>query len=344
MKFIDQVEINVKSGNGGQGSNSFRREKHVPRGGPDGGNGGRGGDLVFEAVEKLNSLIDFGQKEKFFAGNGQGGGSQNKTGADGNSIKLRVPVGTIVRNLETGEVELDLSEDGQEVVFLEGGKGGRGNSLFKNSINQAPTYFQPGEVGEQKRVQLELKLMADVGLVGYPNAGKSTLISRMSAAKPKIAEYPFTTLTPSLGVVKLETGSSFVLADIPGIIKDAHKGTGLGTQFLRHIERTACFIHLIDASVFSGRDPLEDYKDIQYELEAHDKMNEGKDGFVPLTSREQIVVLNKIDTMQANEVDELKARFAEIDVFPHAISAVAGHKTDDLAYMAFEMIQKVRKL
>jgi GTP-binding protein len=343
MKFIDQVQIQVRSGKGGQGCASFRREKKVPRGGPDGGDGGKGGNVIFRVSEGMNSLLSFTRNRQYYAGNGEQGKPQNQTGSDGNDIILEVPAGTIVRNQETGLVELDLDGSVEEVVYLEGGLGGKGNTFFKNSVNQAPTHFQPGLPGEHKVLQLELKLMADVGIIGYPNAGKSTLISHMSAAKPKIADYPFTTLTPSLGVVEYAPGETFVLADIPGIIKDAHKGTGLGTQFLKHIERTRCFIHLVDASYFSGRDPVQDYKDIQLELELHDQNQEETDGFIPLSNRRQIVVLNKIDAVKEHELDEIKARFAEIDVYPFAVSAATGHRLKELALEVAQLIKEDKK-
>lgn len=341
MKFIDQVEIQVRSGSGGSGCASFRREKHVPRGGPDGGNGGNGGSVIFKVNPGMNSLLHFTRNRQYFAGNGEQGRSQNQTGADGENVILEVPEGTIVRDLETGKLELDVESGEKEIMFLEGGLGGKGNTFFKSSVNQAPNQFQPGIKGEHRKVQLELKLMADVGIIGYPNAGKSTLISHMSAAKPKVADYPFTTLTPSLGVVEYGDNRTFVVADIPGIIKGAHEGTGLGTQFLRHIERTRCFIHLIDISYYSGRDPVQDYKDIQHELFMHDKMNVDKDGFVELSSRKQIVVLNKIDAVKDHELDEMKARFAQEGVYPFAISAATGYKLKELALEVGKTIEEL---
>lgn len=343
MKFIDQVQIQVRSGKGGQGCASFRREKFVPRGGPDGGDGGKGGSVIFRVNEGINSLLNFTRNRQYYAGNGEQGKPRNQTGHNGEDVILEVPVGTVVRNTETDLVELDLDGSEKEVVFLEGGLGGKGNTFFKTSVNQAPNHFQPGISGEHKVLQLELKLMADVGIIGYPNAGKSTLISHMSAAKPKIADYPFTTLTPSLGVVEYSDNRTFVVADIPGIIKDAHKGTGLGTQFLRHIERTRCFIHMVDASFYSGRDPVQDFEDIQHELKMHDEMQSGKDGFISLSDRKQIVVLNKIDSVKDHELDELKARFAKIDVFPFSVSAATGHKLKELALEVGKLIEEVKK-
>lgn len=342
MKFIDQVEIRVRSGNGGPGCSSFRREKHVPRGGPDGGDGGSGGSVIFRVMPGLNSLLHFTRNRQYYAGNGEPGRPQNQTGADGADVILEVPEGTVVRDLETGKMLLDLSDPTQDVVFLRGGLGGKGNFFFKTSVNQAPNHSQPGISGEHRSLQLELKLMADVGIIGYPNAGKSTLISHMSAARPKIAEYPFTTLTPSLGVVEYAPHKTFVVADIPGIIKGAHQGTGLGLQFLRHIERTRCFIHLIDASYYSGRDPLQDYRDIQFELQMHDQMNRDKDGFIELSGRKQIVVLNKMDALKDHELDEMKARFAGEGVYPLAISAATGYKLKELALAVGQSIEELK--
>lgn len=342
MKFIDQVQIQVRSGKGGQGCASFRKEKFVPRGGPDGGDGGKGGSVIFKINEGINSLLSFTRNRQYYAGNGEQGKPRDQTGANGDDIILEVPPGTIVRDMDTGLVALDLDGSEAEVVFLEGGLGGKGNTFFKSSVNQAPNKFQPGLPGEHRVLQLELKLMADVGIIGYPNAGKSTLISHMSAAKPKIADYPFTTLTPSLGVVEYGDGQTFVVADIPGIIKGAHQGTGLGTQFLRHIERTRCFIHMVDASYFSGRDPVEDYKDIQEELRLHDEMQAGKDGFISLSQRKQIVVLNKIDAVNENELNELKARFAAIDIYPFSVSAATGHKLKELALEVAKLLDEVK--
>lgn len=337
MKFIDQVEIFVRSGNGGPGSASFRREKHVPRGGPDGGDGGKGGDVIFRVENSINSLLNIDNKRTYSAGNGQPGGSRNQTGADGDNLILEVPVGTIIKD-KSGKVIADLGSTTEELVLLNGGRGGKGNWFFKTSVNQAPTHFQPGEQGETLEISLELKLMADVGIIGYPNAGKSTLISHISAAKPKVAGYPFTTLAPSLGVVKYGEAGSYVVADIPGLIKGAHEGTGLGIQFLRHIERTRCFIHLIDASVYSGRDPVQDYKDIMHELVMYDKANKDKDGFFALGEREQIVVLNKIDAVSEVELNELKARFAKENVYPESISAATSYRLQELIYKVGDLV------
>ncbi|MEZ0393337.1 MAG: GTPase ObgE, partial [Pseudobdellovibrionaceae bacterium] len=271
MKFIDEVNIVIASGKGGQGCVSFRREAMTPRGGPDGGDGGKGGDVILKVEKSLNSLVDFRRNKRYAAQSGQQGSGANCTGAHGSDMILHVPQGTIVRSSE-GEILVDMTGV-QEYVLLKGGRGGKGNWFFKTSVNQAPEHAQPGEPGEELEVKLELKLIADVGIVGFPNAGKSTLISRISAAKPKIADYPFTTLTPNLGVVKAGDFRNFVVADIPGLVKGAHQGIGLGIQFLKHIERTKVFVHLVDVSGMSSQDPLQDYRDINEELKMYDESN-----------------------------------------------------------------------
>lgn len=343
MKFVDEVKISISSGHGGPGSVSFRRESMTPRGGPDGGDGGRGGDVVFKTSRHINSLVEIKSYKKYAAQDGQPGTSDNCFGAHGENLTMVVPEGTVIRNAE-GEILYDLGHD-QEVVVLKGGRGGKGNTFFKNSVNQAPEYAQPGEDGEKLEIQLELKLIADVGIIGFPNAGKSTLISRISAAKPKIADYPFTTLTPNLGVVRVGDYSNFVVADIPGLIKGAHQGVGLGIMFLKHIERTSLFIHLVDVSGMSGRDPIEDYDDIQYELKMYDEMNKDKDGFFPLMDREQIIVLNKIDLLPADQIEKIKQKFrkktnAEIFV----ISAVTGKNTQDFLVHVADKILKAKNV
>ncbi|WP_415061752.1 GTPase ObgE [Bdellovibrio sp.] len=323
MKFIDEVKITLASGRGGPGCVSFRREALLPRGGPDGGNGGKGGDVIIHTSRHINSLVDIRQNKRYAAQNGQMGMGRQKSGQDGEDLILIVPQGTVFRNLE-GEILVDMTGV-SEYTLLKGGRGGMGNEFFKNSINQAPDYAQPGEEGQEIEVKLELKLIADVGIIGFPNAGKSTLISRISAARPKIADYPFTTLTPNLGVVKAGDYTSFVVADIPGLVKGAHAGVGLGIQFLKHIERTRLFIHLIDASGLSGRDPLDDFNDLNYELKMYDENNQEKEGFFPLATRPQFVVLNKIDTLGENQLIKLKNKFKEVTGSePYAISAVTG--------------------
>ena len=322
VKFVDEVSISVSSGQGGAGSVSYRRESMDPRGGPDGGDGGKGGSLIFRATSQLNTLIDYRFKKKFHAPRGGSGGARNMTGADGPDMILRVPPGTVVRDTETGEILLDLETEG-DYVFLKGGRGGKGNWFFRTSVNQAPDHAQPGENGEAREVTLELKLIADVGVIGYPNAGKSTLISAISAAKPKIADYPFTTLVPNLGVVRANDEQSFVMADIPGLVPGAHKGVGLGTQFLRHIERTNLFIHLVDSSGAAGRDPLQDYMDITNELVEYDKSKAGDSEYRPLATRNQLVVLNKIDALDEDDVLQLQARFQKKGIETMLISAAS---------------------
>ncbi|MEN0057646.1 MAG: GTPase ObgE [Bdellovibrio sp.] len=329
MKFIDEVKITIASGRGGPGCVSYRREALLPRGGPDGGDGGKGGDVILRTSRHINSLVDIRLNKRYAAQNGQMGMGRQKSGYNGEDLVLIVPQGTVVRNLE-GEILVDMTGI-SEHTLLKGGRGGKGNEFFKNSVNQAPDYAQPGEEGSELEVKLELKLIADVGIVGFPNAGKSTLISRISAARPKIADYPFTTLAPNLGVVKAGDYSSFVVADIPGLVKGAHEGVGLGIQFLKHIERTRLFIHLIDASGLSGRDPLQDYEDINNELFMYDEKNREKEGFFPLATRPQLVVLNKIDTLQENQLIKLKNKFKELSgTEPHAISSVTGQNIKEL--------------
>jgi GTP-binding protein len=329
MKFIDEVSITVSSGHGGPGSTSFRRESMTPRGGPDGGDGGKGGDLILRTSKHINSLVDFRNLKRYSAPNGQPGSGANCSGLNGEDLVLIVPEGTLIRNAE-GEILVDMTGV-QEHVLLKGGRGGKGNTFFKNSVNQAPDYAQPGEEGQHLEIKLELKLIADVGIIGFPNAGKSTLISRISAAKPKIADYPFTTLTPNLGVVKAADFKSFVVADIPGLVKGAHKGVGLGIQFLKHIERTKFFIHLIDASGMSGRDPIQDYEDINNELKMYDEANSDKEGFFSLTDRPQLVVLNKTDTLDPEQLLTLTRSFKKkTGVEPLTISAVTGKNVKEL--------------
>lgn len=331
MKFIDEVRVFLASGKGGAGCVSFRREAMTPRGGPDGGDGGKGGDVILKVAKNLNSLVDFRRNKKYEAQSGGQGSSSNRTGADGQDMVLYVPPGTIVRNME-GEILVDMTGI-EEYIILKGGRGGKGNWFFKNSVNQAPEHAQPGEPAIEVEVKLELKIIADVGIIGFPNAGKSTLISRLSAAKPKIADYPFTTLTPNLGVVKAGEHRSFVMADIPGLVKGAHQGVGLGIQFLKHIERTKVFVHLVDVSGMTSDNPLQDYLDINNELKMYDESNQGKEGFFPLTERPQIVVLNKIDTLTPEALDRTQSKFKEVLGYkPLAISAVTGKNTEALVF------------
>lgn len=338
MKFVDEVKVTVSSGRGGPGAVTFRRESYAPRGGPDGGDGGKGGDVIFRTTKHINSLVDFKSYKKYSAENGQAGAASNCSGANGADMIMVVPEGTIIRDAETNEVLYDLTEVA-EVNFLQGGRGGKGNAFFKTSVNQAPEYAQPGEDSTSREIILELKLIADVGIIGFPNAGKSTLISRISAAKPKIADYPFTTLTPQLGVVKVGDYSNFVVADIPGLIKGAHLGVGLGIQFLKHIERTSLFVHIVDISGMSGRDPVQDYEDINLEIEKYDEMNKDKDGFFPLSSREQILVFNKIDLLPADQIERIKQTFKKkFNVNAYAISGVTGKHINELLQVIAEKV------
>lgn len=287
MKFIDEASITVQSGNGGAGSRHFRREKFVPFGGPDGGNGGSGGDVTAEADSRLSTLLDFRYRKHWAAQNGEPGAGNRKSGRDGNDVIIRVPVGTEIRSSLTGELVADLDSDGKKVVLAKGGLGGKGNTFFKSATNQAPDYAQPGQNGEHASFDLELKLMADVGLVGFPNAGKSTLISTISSARPKIADYPFTTLAPNLGVVAVGPERSFVVADVPGLISGASEGRGLGSEFLRHLSRTSILVHLIDPFQLGEEgeplEPLESYRIIRNELEHYDPELADKEAFVLLT-------------------------------------------------------------
>lgn len=331
MKFIDEVPIIIASGHGGPGSVSFRRESMTPRGGPDGGDGGKGGDVVLKVAHNLNSLVDYRAHKRYAASNGTPGAARNCSGAAGPDLIMWVPPGTLVRRPD-GEILVDMT-DVTEHTILRGGRGGKGNTFFKTSVNQAPEYAQPGEPGEELEVIFELKLIADVGIIGFPNAGKSTLISRISAAKPKIADYPFTTLTPNLGVVKLADFKSFVVADIPGLVKGAHQGVGLGIQFLRHIERTRLFVHLIDVSGMGTGNPVQDYKDINTELEMYDQTNKDKEGFFPLTERPQLVVFNKIDSVMEGDLKKMVTEFKnQTQITPLVISAVTGKGIDPLIF------------
>jgi GTPase len=293
VKFIDEATIIVQSGNGGPGCVSFRRERFIPRGGPDGGDGGRGGDVILKAVLNKRTLYHLRFKKEYKAANGQGGQGSQKFGRSGQDHVIEVPAGTLVFNVDTGELLHDLVSPDQPVRVARGGRGGRGNLHFKTSTNRAPHYAQPGEPGERLTLKLELKLMADVGIIGLPNAGKSTLISVVSSARPKVADYPFTTLTPVLGVVSLPNTEPFVMADIPGLIEGAHTGAGLGIRFLRHIERTRLLIHLIDCSALNEHDPLQSYQMIRRELAMY------SDG---LAQKPELVVLNKLDITDSSRL------------------------------------------
>ncbi|MBW2559457.1 MAG: GTPase ObgE [Deltaproteobacteria bacterium] len=322
MRFVDEAKIYIKSGDGGQGCVSFRREKFVPRGGPDGGDGGKGGDIVTTASRSHRTLLDMKFNQHHTARRGGQGGGNNRTGKNSDDVQIVVPVGTVIRDMETGELLADMTEDGQRAILALGGKGGRGNSRFKTSTNQAPRYAQDGLPGEEKTVSLELKLIADVGTVGFPNVGKSTLIAHVSAARPKIADYPFTTLKPNLGVVRLGDYKTFVIADIPGLIEGAHLGAGLGTKFLRHIERTSILLHIIDISKDPFTGAWEDFEAINNELAS----------FSPaVRAKPQIVAINKIDlTITRERLPEQVGIFEEKGLCVFPFSAVTGEGVGEL--------------
>lgn len=320
MKFLDQAKIFIKSGNGGAGSVSFRREKYVEFGGPDGGSGGRGGDVIVQCVDGLNTLIDYRYQQHFKAGTGTHGMGRQRTGADGNDVFLKVPVGTQIFAEDNETLLADFTEVGQEMVLLTGGNGGFGNMHFKNSTNQAPRHANPGLAGEEMWIWLRLKLIADAGLVGLPNAGKSTFLASVTAAKPKIADYPFTTLHPNLGVVKIGN-REFVMADIPGLIEGAHEGAGIGDRFLGHVERTRTIVHLIDGT---QEDVVASYKTIRGELEAYGH---------GLADKHEILALNKADAIPEDELAEKKAALEEASGGKvHVISAVAGMDVDKVLF------------
>ncbi len=361
MRFIDEAKIKIMAGNGGPGCVSFRREKFIPRGGPDGGDGGKGGSVIFESTSNLATLQDFRFKRSYQAENGQHGSGKNKAGRDGEDITVYVPVGTIIKNQSNGDILFDFTDNGQKWVAVKGGRGGKGNTHFVTSVFQAPKFAQPGEEGQTRELQLELKLLADASLIGYPNAGKSTLISRMSAAHPKIADYPFTTLTPNLGVVKVADFKSFVVADIPGLIEGAHQGLGLGHKFLKHIERTKITVHLLDgthlldfttmpdeeagASVNKGAQELHRlYLAIRKELEL----------FNPeLADKDEVIVINKSDLFlgQPQFLNDVKIEFRKLlekgpkkisrELLPKeplSISCASGEGVHDLINVLWERL------
>uniref|UniRef100_A0A7C2HUH9 GTPase Obg n=1 Tax=Ammonifex degensii TaxID=42838 RepID=A0A7C2HUH9_9THEO len=312
--FYDYLKVYVRAGDGGNGCVAFRREKYVPFGGPSGGDGGRGGDVILRADAGLRTLVDFHYKSHFKAGRGDHGEGKGRHGKSGADLVLRVPVGTVVRDAATGEVLADLVTDGDEVVVARGGRGGRGNARFATPTERAPRFAEKGEPGEERWLELELKLLADAGLVGLPNAGKSTILSRVSAARPKIADYPFTTLEPCLGVVRVEEGESFVLADLPGLIEGAHAGAGLGHKFLRHVERTRLLIHVLDAAGTGGRDPVADFAAVNRELVLYS---------AELAGRPQVVAANKMDLPESRaNLERLRAALQGYEIFP--VSAVTG--------------------
>ncbi len=304
MKFIDEVTITVVAGKGGNGCVSFRREKYVPRGGPDGGHGGEGGSVVVEATERKHSLLDFRFRNLFRADSGGNGSGQNKHGRSGKDLIVEVPVGTAFKDPLTGEIFADLTQTGQRWTAANGGRGGKGNAHFVSSTHRSPRFAQEGQPGEERSLKLELKLIADVGLVGLPNAGKSTLISAVSAARPKIADYPFTTLTPNLGVVQYDDAPPFVIADVPGLIEGAHQGAGLGVRFLKHIERTRLLVHVIDLSLVPSDDPLEPFRQIEHELESYSES---------MSKKPRIIVLNKTDLIEnASDLDRIEKKYLEL--------------------------------
>ena len=334
--FADRAKIYVRSGKGGDGHVSFRREKYVPSGGPDGGDGGHGGDVIFVVDEGLNTLIDFRHIRKYKAGDGEEGGKKNCRGKDGEDIIIKVPAGTVIKEAQSGQVITDMSGDNKRVVLLKGGKGGNGNQHYATSTMQAPKYAQPGQAAQELELLLELKVIADVGLVGFPNVGKSTFLSRVTNARPKIANYHFTTLNPNLGVVDLEGTGGFVIADIPGLIEGASEGVGLGHEFLRHIERTKVIIHIVDAAGTEGRDPIQDIYAINKELEAYNP---------EIAARPQVIAANKIDAIYTEDgsdpVEAIRAEFEPkgIKVFP--MSAVTGQGVKELLYEVNEMLQGI---
>ena len=333
--FTDYVKITVKSGDGGNGAVSFRREKYVAAGGPDGGDGGKGGNVYFYVDPDANTLVDFRYKKKFKAENGKNGEGSHRFGKSGEDLHIGVPRGTIIKDAKTNMVLADLSEEKQEELILPGGRGGKGNSHFATSKRQAPHFAVDGEKGIEKELILELKLLADVGLLGFPNVGKSTFLSRTTSATPKIANYHFTTLEPNLGVVKLDYGASFVIADIPGIIEGASEGTGLGLQFLRHVERTRLLLHVIDVSGVEGRDPVQDFNIVNEELKKYSEK---------LANRKQIIVANKIDSMQDESLyNKLEKMAKEKNIEIWKISAVTGEGVNELLHHVADVLKELPK-
>lgn len=334
MQFIDRTKISVKAGDGGKGKSAFRREKFIPKGGPSGGDGGSGADIVFLVDRNMNTLLDFRYHRKFKGANGGNGDIKNMTGANAEPCIVKVPPGTLVKDALTGDVLADLTEIGQRVVIAKGGRGGRGNARFSNPANRAPTFAELGEPGESKELLLELKLLADVGLVGYPSVGKSSLISAVSAARPEVAAYHFTTLVPVLGVVKTDYEKNFVMADIPGLIEGAADGAGLGHDFLRHVERTRLILHLVDASGLEGRDPVEDYYRINAELRKYSEK---------IAARTQILVANKMDLPEASEnLPRLEALAKKEGIRIFAISAAAHQGLGELISYVGETLETLK--
>lgn len=331
MRFIDRVKIRIESGAGGNGCVSFRREKHVPRGGPDGGDGGRGGDIIIQTDTSLSTLIDYRYKREYKASAGRPGKGSKMSGRDADPVILRVPPGTVIFDAQSSEILADLTEG--EVTVATGGGGGKGNARFATASRQAPRIAGEGRAGEEKELILELKLIADAGIVGLPNSGKSTLISRISAARPKIADYPFTTLVPNLGVVRMGEFSSFVVADVPGLVEGAHKGTGLGHQFLRHVERTSVLLHLVGLAP-TDEDPVEAYRTVRDELEAYAQ---------GLAQKESIVALNKSDLVSDEERTSILKKFRDELVFePYIISAATGEGLNEVVGKLYEMVKAIK--
>lgn len=333
--FADRAKIFIKSGKGGDGHVSFRRELYVPSGGPDGGDGGRGGNIIFEVDDGLNTLSDFRHIHKYAAKDGEQGGKRRCHGKDGEDLIIKVPEGTVIKDFESGKVIADMSGENRKEVILKGGRGGQGNMHYATSTMQAPKYAQPGQPSQELWVQLELKVIADVGLVGFPNVGKSTLLSRVSNARPKIANYHFTTLNPHLGVVDIDGGKGFIMADIPGLIEGASEGIGLGHDFLRHIERTRVLVHVVDAASTEGRDPIEDIKAINKELEAYNP---------ELLKRPQVIAANKTDVIfEEDPVAKIRAEFEPLGIKVYPISAVSGQGVKELLYAVHDLLQTVER-
>lgn len=333
MKFLDEVDLTVRSGDGGKGIVAWRREKFVPKGGPAGGDGGDGGSVYVETDENLYTLMDLSHNTQVHAGDGEPGGRREQKGASGEDVVIRVPPGTVVKNQHTGKIVGEVFEPGERILVAKGGRGGKGNAFFKSSTNQAPRQAQPGEPGEERDLTFELKLLADVGLVGFPNAGKSTLVSAVSAAEPEVADYPFTTLTPQLGMVYVSEFETFVMADIPGIIEDAHEGKGLGLQFLRHIERTSLLLFVIP---ITSSDLGDEYRQLLHELESYD---------ADLLDKPRVIALSKIDILAPDERELLPDVVADefpsdIPILP--ISSVAGFGLDQLKYTLFERVKSAK--
>jgi GTP-binding protein len=334
MKFVDYTKIHIRAGDGGRGCVSFRREKYVPRGGPDGGDGGRGGHIIIKASTQLYTLLDQKYKKTYRAKNGQGGMGKNRHGRNGDDLIIKVPAGTVVKDAATGDIIADLTDPSTEIIVAKGGRGGLGNAHFATPTRQAPRYAQPGEPGEEKEIILELKLLADVGLIGLPNAGKSTLISRISAARPKIADYPFTTLTPNLGTVKTANHKGFVVADIPGLIENAHKGAGLGFQFLRHIERTELILHLVDVSEMTTGDPVKNLERINLEMKLYSD---------ELTRKPMTVCATKIDIASPHKIKRL-SEYCKINGIPlYKISAVTGAGIEKLIHYLAREVERLKR-